>query len=179
MLCNLCGINESTIHLTEILNNQMVEIHLCESCAQEKGTDFKTHFNVNELLAGLTDVGKWPAGSEKSGADECPGCGMTYEEFGKKGRLGCPQCYTAFEPTLLPLIKRIQRSAQHVGKRPSNSLFPEDRATNDLRTLQQRLRKSIQSESFEEAALLRDKIRKLEEKLHHKNKGKRAKSDEC
>lgn len=178
MVCNLCGVNESTIHLTEIINNQMVEIHLCESCAQEKGTDFKTHFNVNDLLAGLAEVTKWTAGSEKLGPVKCPDCAMTYEEFAKRGRLGCQGCYTAFESLLTPLIRRIQRSTQHVGKRPARLPKEKEREeapAGDLRALQQRLRKSIQMEAFEEAADLRDRIKKLEEKL--KTKNKKAKSE--
>lgn len=181
MVCNLCGVNESTIHLTEIVNNQMVEIHLCEACAQEKGTEFKTHFsfNVNELLAGITEVGKWAGTETEKVADRCPQCGMAYEEFGKKGRLGCPHCYTAFERMLLPLIRRVQRSTTHVGKRPAN--IPKPKAeVSDLRMLQQRLRKSIQAEAFEEAASLRDQIKKLEEamgKLRSKTPPKRNKND--
>lgn len=169
MVCNLCGVNESTIHLTEIANNQMVEIHLCESCGQEKGTDFKTHFNVNDLLAGLAEVTQWTGGPGKPATVKCPHCAMTYEEFAKRGRLGCQGCYAAFESLLVPLIRRIQRSTQHVGKRPVR-LPKEEVPAGDLRALQQKLRKSIQTEAFEEAAALRDKIRKLEEKLKTKNK---------
>jgi protein arginine kinase activator len=176
MVCNLCGVNESTIHLTEIVNNQMVEIHLCETCAQEKGTDFKTHFNVGDLLAGLTDISKLSTGLEKTLA-QCPQCAMTYEEFGKKGRLGCSTCYAAFEKLLIPLIRRVQRSTSHLGKRPSH-LPKQPTESGDLRLLQQRLRKSIQAEAFEEAAEIRDKIRVLEEKLSKlKIKKKNNKND--
>ena len=168
MVCNICGTNEATIHLTEIVNEQMVEVHLCESCAQEKGTEFKTHFNVSDLLSGLTDLAKEVAGGIKSSA-KCPNCGLSYEEFGRTGRLGCSECYEAFAKFLLPLIKRVQQAARHVGKRPSR-LAPPVRATQDLRELQSRLQKSIEQEAFEEAARIRDQIRQLEEKL---KKGKK------
>ena len=65
MICNLCGTQEASIHLTEIVNHQMIEIHLCETCAEEKGTDFKTHFNLTDLLAGLADAGKTSKSAEK------------------------------------------------------------------------------------------------------------------
>lgn len=163
MICNLCGVNESTIHLTEIVNDQMIEIHLCETCAQEKGTEFKTHFNVNELLAGLTDVSKWSETYERSIAN-CANCKLSYEEFGKKGRLGCPHCYASFEKALVPLIRRVQRSTLHIGKRPGKNPVSSPEF-GDLKLLQQRLRKCIHDEAFEEAASLRDKIKKLEEKM--------------
>lgn len=174
MICNLCGVNESTIHLTEIVNDQMIEIHLCEACAQEKGTEFKTHFNVNDLLAGLTDTGKWSFESQEKPIAQCSNCGMTYEEFGKKGRLGCAQCYSSFERMLLPLIRRVQRSTTHIGKRPQKNAGSQPEL-GDLRLLQQRLRKCIQEEAFEEAADLRDKIRRIEEKISSKSKTKNLK----
>jgi len=168
MICNVCGTNEATIHLTEIVNDQMVEIHLCETCAQEKGTEFKAHFNVSDLLSGLKDLAMEVTGGEKILA-KCPNCGLTYDEFGRTGRLGCADCYEAFARFLMPLIKRVQNANQHVGKRPSR-LAPPIRVAQDLRELENRLQKSIAEEAFEEAASIRDQIRQLEEKL---KKGKK------
>ena len=177
MICNICGAQEATIHLTEIINYQMMEVHLCEICAKEKGTDFKTHFNLSDLLTGLTEIGKPSKLGEKKLVGKCPTCGMTYDEFGKSGRLGCADCYQAFAKMLSVLIKRVQRSSQHTGKRPSKIPQPQVREkekvkekekepspANDLKLLQERLRKSIQNEAFEEAAKIRDEIKQLEEK---------------
>jgi len=174
MVCNVCGTNEATIHLTEIVNDQMVEIHLCESCAQEKGTEFKAHFNVSDLLSGLKDLAAEVAGGEKT-LTKCPNCGLSYEEFGRTGRLGCAECYEAFAKLLLPLIKRVQHSTQHVGKRPSRLSTPPPpaRPASDLKELQNRLQKYIQEEAFEEAARIRDQIKQLEEKM---KKGKKKSS---
>ena len=171
MICNLCGTQEATIHLTEIVNNQMVEIHLCEACAEEKGTDFKTHFNLGDLLAGMTEITKSLKTVDKQAIGRCPGCSMSYEDFAKTGRLGCPACYDSFLKLLLPLIKRVQRSTTHVGKKPSK-VSKQIAANHDLRILQERLRKSVQSEEFEESARLRDEIRQLEEKSKKTKKGK-------
>lgn len=171
MICNICGLKESTIHLTEIVNDQMVEIHLCQDCAQEKGTDFKTHFNFEDLLAGLSglDVEGPAVKNRQAAALMCSECGMTYDEFSKGGRLGCAGCYQAFQKMLIPLIKRVQRSAHHIGKKPSR-LSKSERNTVDLRSLQDQLRKSVDMEEFEKAAKIRDAIKKLEEK---QKKGKK------
>ena len=164
MVCNVCGQNEATIHLTEVLNNQMVEIHLCEGCAEQKGTDFKTHFDFNKLLTSLAaDFGS-ELKSERATKTVCKSCGMSYEEFGQTGRLGCAECYQSFEKLLLPLLKRVQREVHHVGKVPAKAPT-ETKRSFELRELQERLRKSIQSETFEDAAKLRDQIRTLEEKI--------------
>ena len=173
MICNVCGTQEATIHLTEIVNNQMMEIHLCETCAQEKGTDFKTHFNLTDLLINLSDIKNLKSGEKQKTTARCLECGLTYEEFAKNGRLGCGDCYSSFAKLLNPLIKRVQRGMHHIGKKPLK-IAGETRAAHDLRMLQDRLRKSIQSESFEEAAALRDEIRQAEEKL---KKGKKSKSE--
>lgn len=173
MTCNICGVNESTIHLTEIINNQMIEVHLCESCAQEKGTDFKTHFSFGDLLAGLSDVDKGLLSSISEEDSTCSACGETYEDFTKSGRLGCASCYVAFSKLLSPLIKRVQRSTNHIGKKPSR--IPRDlRSSHDLRLSQDRLAKAIQAEDFEEAARVRDEIKKIQEKLEKLHKSKKA-----
>ena len=173
MTCNLCGTREATIHLTEIVNNQMVEIHLCETCAQEKGTDFKTHFNFGELLGGFAEAGKPSGTTERRSPIRCAECGLTYEEFGKTGRLGCATCYGSFAKGLVPLIKRVQRSTHHVGKKPSK-ISRETRSVHDLRLLQDRLRKSIQTEAFEDAAKIRDEIKQMEERI---KKGRKPKHE--
>ena len=56
MICNVCGTKEASIHLTEIVNGKMAEVHICEACAEEKGTEFKTYFNFGDLLAGVSGL---------------------------------------------------------------------------------------------------------------------------
>jgi protein arginine kinase activator len=180
MICNICGSQEATIHLTEIINNQMMEIHLCEACAQEKGTDFKTHFAVGDLIGGLAEAEQSFKPGKNQPGGKCPECGQTYDEFGKTefgktGRLGCAGCYTAFTKMLLPLIKRVQRSTNHVGKRPGN-VSKQISHVHDLRVLQDRLRKTVQLEEFEAAAKIRDEIRQIEDKI--KKTGKKGKAGE-
>ena len=170
MVCNVCGQNEASIHLTEILNNQMMEVHLCEACAEQKGADFKSHFDFNKLLASLADFGA-ELKPERVAKLVCKDCSMTYEEFGKTGRLGCGNCYQTFEKLLLPLIKRIQRDTKHVGKSPTKAIG-EVKQVLELRELQERLKKSVQSETFEEAAKIRDRIQELQDKLKKGQKPK-------
>ena len=132
---------------------------------------------MGDLMSTLMGSEKPAKGADKRLAGKCPECGMTYEEFGKSGRLGCAYCYDSFTKLLTPLIKRVQRSLQHVGKRPQNvSAAPAAAAATpaqpDLKILQDRLKKSIQSEAFEEAAKIRDEIRQMEEKQKKPKKNK-------
>jgi len=173
MICNVCGTKEATIHLTEIVNGQMAEVHICESCAEEKGTEFKTYFNFGDLLAGIPGLEKVAGTHGKKEPLICKDCGMNYEDFAKNGRLGCAGCYASFQKPLATVIKQVQRSEYHTGKKPSR-ISKDTRCVHDLRQLQDRLRKCIQTEAFEDAARIRDEIKQAEEKL---KKGKRPKSE--
>lgn len=171
MICNICGTKEATIHLTEITNGQMIEVHICESCAEEKGTEFKTYFNFGDLLANVPGLEDLMEPSGKKTPLVCKTCGMSYEEFGKNGRLGCADCYDVFRKPLAAVIKQVQRAGYHVGKKPSK-ITKSVRNVHDLRQLQERLRKSVEAEAFEDAAQLRDEIKQMEDKL---KKGKKEK----
>ena len=171
MLCDICNKSEATVHLTEIVNDQVTKLHLCEVCAKEKGAEMEEHFGLNDLLAGLVDLG---SGLEAETAEtiKCPNCGLTYQNFRKIGRLGCSECYEAFKKQMGPILKRIHGSERHVGKVPLKSGKVQDEA-NVLRELRMRMEKAIQFEEFEEAARLRDEIKKMEEKLKSKEEGKK------
>jgi len=173
MICNVCGTKEATIHLTEIVNGKMTEVHICEACAEEKGTEFKTYFNFGDLLSGVPGLESALGASGEKASLVCKDCGMKYEDFTKNGRLGCAGCYTSFQRPLAAVIKQVQRSSSHVGKKPSR-IPKETRSIHDLRQLQERLRKSIQEEAFEEAARLRDEIKQALDKL---KKVKRPKNE--
>ena len=166
MTCDLCGKNDAAVHLTEMINDETRELHLCESCAREKGAQTAQQFGLAELLAGLADFGAKPeSGGPARPKVTCPQCGMTYEDFRKSGRLGCGGCYEAFHRYLAPLLKRIHGSTQHVGREPA-AAAPQaaEPAKDDLDRLKQSLKEAIAAEAFEEAVRLRDRIRALEKK---------------
>ena len=167
MTCDLCGEKEATVHLTEIIDDESRELHLCEPCAREKGTGAAEEFGLAGLLAGLTDFGIKP--SSKKPKPPCAQCGLTYEAFRKSGRLGCAACYRTFGSLLSPLLKRIHGSTQHVGHVPpvatrkvkSKKAAPP---ADDLVGLKEQLKAAVADEAFEQAAKLRDQIRILQAK---------------
>ena len=160
MLCERCGENEAIIHLTQIENNQMNTSHLCEGCASEKGLDTGANAGSYPLSDFIAQVGK--AGETVPPAP-CPYCGMKLDEFKKLGRLGCPQCYVAFEPHLKGLLRRLHSGTQHLGK----VYLPPDPTQAErqerLAGLRRKLDHAVESEDFERAAQIRDMIRTLEE----------------
>ncbi len=58
MLCDICGKNPATVHLTEIIDDQMNELHLCEECARQKSAQMEQQFGLSDLLAGMAEFGK-------------------------------------------------------------------------------------------------------------------------
>jgi protein arginine kinase activator len=167
MLCDICGKNPATVHLTEIIDDQMNELHLCEECAREKSAQMESQFGLSDLLAGLADFEKPQADKEATGL-KCPNCKLTYADFKKIGRLGCGECYVTFKKYLTPLLKRIHGSSQHFGKSPVKVTGVVKKKL-DLQEMRNRLQRAIEEEAFEEAAKLRDQIRELEKKQQQNN----------
>ena len=172
MLCDECGKNKATVHLTEIINEQITKLNLCEACAKEKGSDVEQHFGIADLLSALSDMEATPSQPGSTTATskvKCGHCGLTYEDFKKVGRLGCSECYGVFKASLMPLLKRIHGSHQHLGKSPDPLLLKEQKVESKLReeleAAKQDLLKSVKKEEFEEAAALRDKVKFLEKKI--------------
>lgn len=166
MVCDICSKNEATVHLTEIINNEVTKLHLCENCAREKASEMEEHFGLADLLGGLADFGVQVEPGEMSKL-KCPNCGFTYMDFKKIGRLGCGECYDAFKKNLAPLLKRIHGSDQHYGKAPLKAQKAV-KVRDDIQGLRTRLQKAVEMEEFEEAAKIRDQIKELEKKITKK-----------
>jgi protein arginine kinase activator len=97
-----------------------------------------------------------------SDGSRCAFCQTTMADFRSTGRWGCAHCYSAFEHGMRELLRRVHGSSRHVGKAyraPQNELQERTAALGELR---ERLRRAIESEQFELAADLRDRIRVLE-----------------
>ena len=163
MLCDICGKNPATVHLTEIIDEQMNELHLCEECARQKSAQMEQQFGLSDLLGGMAEFGKPEKEIEPASSIKCANCGLSYADFRKMGRLGCGECYRAFRKYLLPLLKRIHGSTQHLGKSPFK-VAKVVKKKLDSEELRNKLQKAVEEEAFEEAARIRDEIKELEKK---------------
>jgi protein arginine kinase activator len=151
------------VHFTEIQDNKMSEIHVCERCAEEKGmhASAKQHkFDIADLLAGMVD-GMTSTEEERVGHVACPRCGLLYSAFKETGRLGCADCYTAFQFQLRPLLRRIHGDTRHKGKKPAKDHAGATRS-RQIQRLHDELQRAVEREDFEKAAGIRDEIRRLE-----------------
>lgn len=156
--CKFCG-QPATIHLTDILHQQKRETHLCEACARAKkiipdqpGSHIDLHGLV-QLVMGQSDG----ADAAAPGSLTCSNCGLKYSAFREEGRLGCAADYDEFAGPLATLLERVHRATDHCGKVPSRK-----RATMDLSKLKAELEAAIAAERYEDAAVLRDRLRQKE-----------------
>jgi len=161
MLCDQCHERDAVLNLTQIVENAVTQLHLCEKCAAERGIETTVSMPKHPLGDFLQAV-QQQALQLPGDAARCAYCGISLRDFRASGRLGCAQCYGAFEHSLRDLLRRVHGSARHVGRSyrvPNPALLERDASLGALRA---RLQQAIESEEFEAAASLRDQIRTLE-----------------
>ena len=163
MVCQVCGKNPATVHFTEIHDNKMSEIHVCDRCAEERGLQAgakQGKFNIADLLATMADT-MTSTDEERVGSVQCPRCGLLYSAFKETGRLGCAECYAAFQFQLRPLLRRIHGDTRHRGKVPARDGEGAVRS-RQIQRLHDELQRAVEREDFERAAGIRDEVKRLE-----------------
>ncbi|GAB6932097.1 MAG TPA: UvrB/UvrC motif-containing protein [Calditerricola sp.] len=169
MMCQECGQRPATLHFTKIVNGDKTEFHLCERCAREKGElipGMSNTFSIHNLLSGLMNFDVPTHTGHPAQALRCNVCGLTYTQFSKTGRFGCPACYEAFDAHLEPLFRRLHGATAHTGKVPARA-GGVMRLARELERLKAELKQAVAREEFERAAQLRDRIRQLEAQIDH------------
>lgn len=162
MLCEKCGKNTATTHIKTVINGVVTEMNLCGYCAAKHGyTDFSKG-SLSALLSSMLASGVQNAGKIQTG--RCSFCGATFAQIAESGKVGCANCYKDFKNELLPYFKRIHGSVQHSGKNPISVKLATTSAAPTIEELKIRLAELVALEKFEEAAVLRDKIKEEEGK---------------
>ena len=169
-LCDICKEKLATVHYTEIVNNKLKKMDLCEDCARQKNIGINVQFSVADILKGLTE----PQPEKKEDFSKtCPLCGLTFSTFRKTGKLGCGECYEAFSEELMPILGDIHKNIQHVGSKPVAVRGPKTavmKVKSQIDTLTAELEAAIKNENYEHAAVLRDKIKSLQSKIDVRKK---------
>ena len=164
--CRRCS-KPASLHITEMRDEEVHELHLCESCynqyieySEATETETETEDESQELTIKLSSE------QDLEEIDQllCPNCGITFREFRSQGRLGCPHDYVEFQAELLPLLENIHGETQHCGKLPAQAPNSSQQQSRLIR-LRKELRTAIDGEEYENAARLRDDIQNLETDL--------------
>lgn len=169
MLCHDCKKRESQVHLTQILNNEKSSLSLCKECAAARGFHSPLEnvpFPLAEILSGMAT--EMPATRKKEDRESvvCPKCGLSFDDFARQGRFGCGACYSAFRALLEPIMRKIHGASLHRGQTPTlagtegkNDSLP----VKEEERLESELKKAIETEDFERAAEIRDKLKTIRE----------------
>jgi protein arginine kinase activator len=164
MSCEQCHEREAVIHLTQIVNEQVTTLHLCERCAAEKGVESpgsQPKTPLGTFLAAMGQELPEQTPAPKAG-DNCSRCGGSLQDFRESGRLGCPDCYRSFEVPLRDLLRRLHGSTHHKGERYAERGSSTNGERQQTAELREQLRLAVETENFELAAELRDRLRVLE-----------------
>lgn len=167
MKCSNCGEREGVVSLTQVKDGEVHTSSLCAQCAADKGIE--TGFGMAEtplggFLAKLGEGADPDAPLMEALEVRCPGCNATLRDFRETGRVGCAQCYIAFDAPLRELLRRLHGSTHHTGmqyERTEGPPAPGGSPRTDLE-LREQLRRAVESEQFELAAELRDRLKDRE-----------------
>lgn len=177
MLCENCKKREANVRYSENINGVKKEMHLCEECSRKLGITSQIDFSIPSLdipsLFGsfLEDFNRpeyIPLINEIKELT-CDSCGSTFEDIVKTGKYGCANCYDVFEDRMDPILKKLQGANRHngrLGKISNNKIkfeetSNENKKDNKLEELQKQLKQAIKEERYEDAAKIRDEIKKM------------------
>ena len=159
--CDLCP-KPATVHLTQIVNNKVHKVDLCEECAQAKGVTDPSGFSLADLLL-KASLNPEPAAT----GVRCEQCGFTQNDFKKHGRFGCPACYDIFSSIIEPMLDTMHKGTAHTGKVPQKALARKS-LYDRLTKLETDLSEAIKSERYEDAARTRDEINQVKHSVGQK-----------
>ena len=153
MQCHICKKKPATVHFKQVYKGQVQELYACEDCAAKKGLDVPASMSVPDLLFGVA-----PSESAKLKPEDkrCRSCGVRRSDLQKTSRFGCPDCYETFAEELSPMLSGMHKGDRHTGKVPADR-----RASVEGVALQKALEDAVAAQNFEQAAVLRDRIRAL------------------
>jgi len=160
MICQNCHLNTANIKISQVFADNRYDFYLCIDCAQKFGLDdpfSELPVEFEKFIKSLPS----PEGAETKEALNiiCSGCGLDLKTFEENGLLGCPACYIAFEDILKTILRRYHGSNRH--SRLKKSMLAELLSDDKLTNLKNKLKTALESEDFEEAAILRDEITAL------------------
>lgn len=162
MKCHSCGEREGVVSLTQIEKGDVRTIALCAQCAAEKGIETAAGLGDTPLGGFLAALGEGAGGAQGDAGPICSGCGASLRDFRETGRVGCAECYRSFETPLRELLRRLHGSTHHSGMRYASTVGPAPEPRVDTQGLRDQLKRAIESEQFERAAELRDRLREHE-----------------
>ncbi len=159
MICSNCGKNNATITYKQNINGEVINLNLCESCAHKLGIFNSFDDIFSPMILDLDYI--------LPEEIKCKKCGYTFSKYKATGLLGCDECYNTFKKEIDSILPKIQGKNRHIGKKTLNKVKSNEELS-EIDKLKNELQNLIKDEKFEEAAIVRDKIKALEKKEENK-----------
>lgn len=182
MLCQECKKNNAVYFYSENVNGKTYSVALCEECKKRlanKGSGYpsESEYNVFDSFLFPSPFGFSLLNGNVSHTKRCSECNSSFDELVRGKRGFCPKCYEIFHSELSSLLTNIHGSDRHTGKRPVKSNDTEEfyikkeekpekeaeAAPDTVSSLKEDLKRAIAEEKYEDAAKIRDEIKRLEE----------------
>src|ERR1051325_9696752 len=143
MVCDDCHENDAVVQLTAIKDNVVVQLHLCERCAAERGVETTVNTLPKHPLGEFLNQAQQQVLSAPADNGKGSCCGSTVADFRAPGRWGCARCYMQFEGGIRELLRRVHGHSRHIGR---NYQVPQSEGLEKsavLGELRERLRREI------------------------------------
>ena len=173
MLCDKCKKNVATFHKSIFINGKGYETHLCSDCASlmnfdeiNFNTDIDVEFDAFDRLEKeifkdfLEDDFFTPTMLLEKNNKKCPECNSSFNDFLRRGKLGCSQCYDVFQEEIRDMLENMDNPTDFnldIGSEIKKS-------TSEIDKLNEEFNKAIEEERYEDAGEIKKKINKLREK---------------
>lgn len=165
MLCQKCHKQRATIRYAEVVDGRVTDQFWCRECLAQQRNESEG-FELSEVpptranKASIHKVVSKVVRAQRA----CSQCDTRLQTILDTNRVGCAACYEQFSDELPALLAKINESQLHRGKVPNVS-DSRTQLRADLQAKRALLRSVLRSENYEEAAALRDEIRRLESGL--------------
>lgn len=193
MKCDKCN-NESVFEVQIFTENGNKIIRLCKDCyfdymkkmwnknnTMDMSNIFGDNFNFNDkdsvikainqvmgsLVGDITEktFNNLNKNNEDKAEDKiCKFCKTSYKDIKKTGELGCEHCYEEFSDELVDELFRHQTSITNRGRVPKKFQKIEN-MRYEIEGLNGRLQDLVMEENYEQAAIIRDEIKKIREDI--------------
>lgn len=164
MVCDSCGEEPASVHVVKIEAGSVTHSHLCQECAQdmtEQSEGAALVFALPGALAGAMVGEPEESSGHRLGRQSlvCAACGTSLMDLSQTGLLGCAACYDVFAEHLKGL--GTDPANGHLGKIPTRAPVGAV-ALREVLRLKRMLDELVETERFEEAAGVRDRLAELD-----------------
>ncbi|PKN01603.1 MAG: hypothetical protein CVU77_03600 [Elusimicrobia bacterium HGW-Elusimicrobia-1] len=141
MLCQKCQKNEATVFIDAVVNGARWKYHVCARCASREV---------------IVSSPARPAPAR----GVCHRCGTSRKRIASTSRFGCATCYELFGAEILD--SPDQAGHEHLSSKDAGQpeLSESADAAAVVKKLREKLSRAVRREDYEEAAAIRDEIKK-------------------